>query len=425
MKIRKFIKYGITILAICAICTLHSTISHARTATTVILPTDVAAASKGNVLMGVEGSFADDVKKAVSRVNAIRKEACKNGYPDPRNPSRKLTMSDYVPIKWSSELEFIARIRAAEASICFDHTRPTGASCFDITGPNSVTSYSEVLAWGGNTITSSVNLWYTEKNIWVKQAEGVTGHYTSMINPDTTYMGMANFDGTGAGEFTNEDWILFDLEDGASVKINETPLSSAKNIIQTIEVPSSSLSKAKIVTASGKTVKKTLNNGSSVGCNLIRTYKGGQNLHVLGTISWNSSNPSAATVNQNGKVTAVGYGKAKITAVSTVGVSASVTINVPVKVTASSITKIKPGRKKLTITCKKKKVDGYEVQCSKKKNFKSGVKKKMVSGKNKTKITVTRLASKKKYYVRIRSYKILNGKKYYSSWSKTKTAKTK
>ena len=34
-------------------------------------------------------------------------------------------------------------------------------------------------------------------------------------------------------------------------------------------------------------------------------------------------------------------------------------------------------------------------------------------------------ATKKKYYVRVRTYKIVNGKKVYSSWSKVKSIKTK
>ena len=42
-----------------------------------------------------------------------------------------------------------------------------------------------------------------------------------------------------------------------------------------------------------------------------------------------------------------------------------------------------------------------------------------------TKLTVKKLKKKKKYYVRMRSYKMVNGKKVYSSWSKTKTVKTK
>ncbi|MGI6170795.1 MAG: hypothetical protein ACOYIC_03550 [Butyricicoccus sp.] len=38
---------------------------------------------------------------------------------------------------------------------------------------------------------------------------------------------------------------------------------------------------------------------------------------------------------------------------------------------------------------------------------------------------VTKLTAKKKYYVRIRTYKTVSGKKYYSSWSKAKTVTTK
>ena len=34
-------------------------------------------------------------------------------------------------------------------------------------------------------------------------------------------------------------------------------------------------------------------------------------------------------------------------------------------------------------------------------------------------------AAKKKYYVRVRTYKTVNGKKVYSSWSKVKSVKTK
>jgi len=46
--------------------------------------------------------------------------------------------------------------------------------------------------------------------------------------------------------------------------------------------------------------------------------------------------------------------------------------------------------------------------------------------KNKTtSSTVKKLKAKKKYYVRIRTYKKVNGKTYYSGWSKVKNVKTK
>ena len=38
---------------------------------------------------------------------------------------------------------------------------------------------------------------------------------------------------------------------------------------------------------------------------------------------------------------------------------------------------------------------------------------------------VTRLNAKKRYYVQVRSYKTVNGKRVYSSWSSKKSVKTK
>lgn len=46
--------------------------------------------------------------------------------------------------------------------------------------------------------------------------------------------------------------------------------------------------------------------------------------------------------------------------------------------------------------------------------------------KNKTtSLTVKKLKANKKYYVRVRTYNKVNGKKIYSAWSKVKTVKTK
>ncbi len=69
------------------------------------------------VLVGLKGSYLASADAALKRINEIRKEACKQGVQDPRDPNRKLTMSDYVPVKWSSDLEYIARVRA-KRSIC-------------------------------------------------------------------------------------------------------------------------------------------------------------------------------------------------------------------------------------------------------------------------------------------------------------------
>ena len=67
--------------------------------------------------------------------------------------------------------------------------------------------------------------------------------------------------------------------------------------------------------------------------------------------------------------------------------------------------------------------EGYEIQYSLKKNFKSAKTNKL--GAKKTSLTVKRLKAGKKYYVRMRTYKTINGVKRYSEWSKVKTVKVK
>ena len=86
---------------------------------------------------------------------------------------------------------------------------------------------------------------------------------------------------------------------------------------------------------------------------------------------------------------------------------------------------VKKGKKSFTATWKKVKgVDGYQIQYSLKKNMKKS-KSKTVKGSKKTKVTVKKLKKGKKYYVRVRTYKIINGNKVYGKWSAKKTVKVK
>ncbi len=76
-----------------------------------------------------------------------------------------------------------------------------------------------------------------------------------------------------------------------------------------------------------------------------------------------------------------------------------------------------------------KQVTGYQVQYSINKKFKKGVKTSTIKKYKTTSKTISKLKSKKKYYVRVRTYKTvkINGKstKLYSGWSKTKAVKVK
>ena len=70
-----------------------------------------------------------------------------------------------------------------------------------------------------------------------------------------------------------------------------------------------------------------------------------------------------------------------------------------------------------------KSVSGYEIQYSRSKKMKNA-QSLTIKGKT-TQVTLKNLAKKKNYYVRIRTYKTTNGKKYYSTWSTVKTVKVK
>ena len=92
------------------------------------------------------------------------------------------------------------------------------------------------------------------------------------------------------------------------------------------------------------------------------------------------------------------------------------------------ISKINKYEKALTVKWKKiKNAKGYELQCSTSKKFKSGKKTKKFTIKKAKTISkkVKGLKSNTKYYIRIRYYTVLNGKKVYSDWSKIKSCKTK
>lgn len=99
-------------------------------------------------------------------------------------------------------------------------------------------------------------------------------------------------------------------------------------------------------------------------------------------------------------------------------------IIIPRKPTISSIKS--PKKKQLKVTWKKDTtVSGYQLQYSTSKKFyKTKTKTVAVSKKNASK-TISKLKSKKRYYVRVRSYKTISGKKMYGTWSSVKSVKVK
>ena len=110
--------------------------------------------------------------------------------------------------------------------------------------------------------------------------------------------------------------------------------------------------------------------------------------------------------------------------------SGTKTLYFTIKPKATSISSLTAGSKKFTVKWKKQatQTTGYQVQYSASSKFSKA--KTVTVGKNTTvSKKISKLSGKKKYYVRVRTYKTvkINGKsiRIYSGWSKTKTVTTK
>ena len=295
-----------------------------------VLPTNKTTASEGCTFVGVEGEYITDAQNALKRINEIRYEACEEGvwkmdsYGKPT--TEKLTLSDYKPIKWSSALEYIARIRAAEATVVLAHERPNNENFFTSTlTSNGQKSYSENLAWnGGKSMLSGIEQWYKEKSDWVNKTGKTTGHYTSMINPDYNYVAVATFYNPDAA-YKNATSAEFSYKKGLDETMNEM----AGECIQTLEVKDSYLSlKLPVYNTSIKAGENTQAQANAVITNPSAIMHGETcEASLIGDITWTSSNKQVATVDKDGKITGIDYGTATITAKSGT-LSQTITVNV-------------------------------------------------------------------------------------------------
>ena len=145
-------------------------------------------------------------------------------------------------------------------------------------------------------------------------------------------------------------------------------------------------------------------------------------------LKYTTSDKKVVTVSTAGKITVKGIGKATITITSPE--SASYKAATPVKVTItitpksvklSTVKSIKT--KAIKVTWKKDtSVIGYEILYSQKSNFKGA--KKVTVTKNKTvSATIKKLTKNKTYYVKVRAYKTVKGKKIYGAYSSVKKVK--
>ena len=86
---------------------------------------------------------------------------------------------------------------------------------------------------------------------------------------------------------------------------------------------------------------------------------------------------------------------------------------------STSLTKVTAGKKSFIANWKKQatQTTGYQIQYSTSSNFKKP-KTVTIKGNKNVKKEIKKLTSKKKYFVRVRTYKVVSKKKFYGKWSK-------
>ena len=140
-------------------------------------------------------------------------------------------------------------------------------------------------------------------------------------------------------------------------------------------------------------------------------------------IAYKSSNTKVAQVNAKGKVTVKKCGKAVITVMAKDSgyktATKKVTVRVvPKKAKLQSVKSKKAGQ--LSVSWKRQKeADGYLVEYSADKKFRKNVKKATLKKNKTTSVTLKKLKKGKKYYVRVKAYKIIDKKKACGSASKS------
>ena len=284
-----------------------------------VFPVQAASAEPydGCVWISLPGHYetSDTLKNQIlEEVNRIRYEACSEGLINP-DTGVAMTTADYTPVQWSSNLETVSLLRAAEATQLIGHVRPcSGGSPLNLTYSDyPIRPNYECLAWNWSGMMAGINQWYGEKSAYVENPvyDGNTGHYVAMIDPTVRYIGFSSYYSTAgtyryniAGEFSmttsaqDNTFLAASEPDNASVSVK-------KSFISTISVSDTETHPVMDQLWPGETTQLRADASYAFSYN-GRSYSGSGQLTAGGT--WESSDPNVATVTESGLVSAVSPG---------------------------------------------------------------------------------------------------------------------
>ena len=119
-------------------------------------------------------------------------------------------------------------------------------------------------------------------------------------------------------------------------------------------------------------------------------------------------------------------GKYKVTIKGKGSYTGSKTVYFRINPKGTYVTGLCKGKKAFTVKWKKQSVQtsGYQIRYSSSSSMKNAKYYTIKSTKTTSK-TISKLRSDRKYYVQVRTYKVVKGDRYYSSWSKMKSVRTR
>lgn len=364
-----------------------------------------------------------------------------------------------VDMKLSPELVVSATASAMVSRNQMAHVlfRTDDAEIDKINFPNA-TNWSENIAW---RYSDPYDGWYVkEKKIYDNKEKGETGHYTSIMgdfgSAPMTGIGISygstdyrvaycqRFANRAVGKtYTSQEWRnavnsfasdakskldqakatkeKIEAKDSSAVKYYtdaETALQNAKSDLA---------EKEKAVEEAKKAYEDIVKEESLLKIRKVVLSK------TLLTYNGKVQKPSVKVYDENGTRITAGFkvsypsgcknlGSYKVTVTGTDNYKGTVTASYVIRPAKCKTPSVKAGKKKMTV--KWKKLGGgsqtYQIYVLKK-----GTKKAKYYTSTKTSKTIKKLAKKKTYSVKIRSYKKISGKTYYGAWSGTKKVKIK
>ncbi len=299
------------------------------------------------------------------------------------------------PLVMDQELLDVAMQRAAECALLFSHTRPNGEICMTACSKMQGENIAEASDFFSDAETAMM--------MWMNSP----GHRSNILG---------SYRSVGIGCFVHSGSVYWVQCFGAGMPTTPVKQRADEKKQMTIEAKQSDV--YLVMNAS----EISLRVGEKTTVNLYASMKDGNQKILIdaNTAKWKVS--SAGTlICGDGMIHALAKGKVKLTA-GIGGLSSEIMITVRgKKISLSKVKSVKAKRKKKKIVLSWKTVkgaEGYQVVYSSNKKMKPKKTKNVTA----SRCTLSKMKKKKTYYIKVRAYVKVSGKKVYGKWSRKITA---